>query len=55
MISRFKFNDNFIDYEDHWDKDPFGTAKPIKLIEKAPNLTEDLLINYLNNLINNDS
>jgi len=32
VISRHKFNTNFIDYEYHWDTGiPFGTAKPIKL------------------------
>lgn len=41
VIPRKKFNLTFLDIEYHWDthdekKFPHGTAKPFKLIEKAP-------------------
>lgn len=37
IISRFKFYDNFLFVEVHWDLDEWhGTVKPLELIEKAP-------------------
>ncbi len=37
MISRWKFNSNYLFIEFHWDFDDLvGTAKPIKLIDKFP-------------------
>jgi len=44
VISRFKFSDNFLCQELHWDtKDPWGgTAKPLKELEKTPFTLEDL-------------
>lgn len=37
VISRFKFKDNFLCQELHWDTDKHhGTAKPLKELEKTP-------------------
>jgi len=49
-VSRTKFNDNFIDREDHWDLDNQGTAKPIKEIEKCgvSNSSDQSKLKYLN-------
>lgn len=42
IISRFKFGDNFLFTEYHWDTgEPYGTVKPIKEICKAPELNDD--------------
>jgi hypothetical protein len=51
-LSRFKFNENYIYPETHWDADEFfGTVKPIKLIEKAPEFSSEKdKLAYLNNL-----
>jgi hypothetical protein len=53
LISRFKFHDNYIFPEIHWDlSDSFGTAKPLEEIEKSPFDPEDYngaeMIEYLN-------
>lgn len=48
-ISRTKFRDNFIDYEDHWDTcEQHGTAKPLKEIEKIEPMDDEGLLIYLN-------
>lgn len=40
IISRFKFKQNFLDEEFHWDiGSPYGTAKPIREIEQAPDFS----------------
>ncbi len=56
VISRFKFYDNFLCSEIHWDLSyHFGTAKPLEELEKTPFTLEDLdnreleVITYLNN------
>lgn len=36
LISRFKFGDNYLFVEHHWDCEAFATAKPLKEIEKSP-------------------
>lgn len=37
VISRFKWSDNYLFEEYHWDSsDVYGTARPIKEIEKSP-------------------
>jgi hypothetical protein len=49
-ISRFKFSDNFLFEEDHFDTgEPYGTVKPIKELEQCPefNNAEEKL-KYLN-------
>lgn len=52
-VSRFKFDDNFLWIEHHWDDgEPYGTAKPFREIEKVPdeilNGTEKQKLEYLN-------
>lgn len=47
-ISRFKFRNNFLYTEDHWDKDEHGTVKPLEELEKVPELSEEDLLIYLN-------
>ena len=56
VISRFKFKDNFLCSEVHWDLDKhFGTAKPLEELEKTPFTLQDLkdrsekVLDYLNN------
>ena len=56
VISRFKFTDNFLCSEVHWDlSDHFGTAKPLKELTLTPFTLEDLdnrnpnVKEYLNN------
>jgi hypothetical protein len=42
IISRHKFNDNYLFTEYHWDTGaPYGTVKPIKKLCKAPEFKED--------------
>jgi len=36
VISRIKFGNNFLFEENHWDCEAWGTARPIKEIEKSP-------------------
>lgn len=50
VISRVKFGNNYVSEEIHWDADPhYGTAKPLELIEKAPELkTDEEILKYLN-------
>ena len=50
LISRFKFGDNFLFEEVHYDlSESFGTAKPLMEVEKCPlNLDDDKLLEYLN-------
>jgi hypothetical protein len=56
VISRFKFQDNFLCQELHWDtEDPWGgTAKPLRELEKTPFKLDDfknnrlVVMNYLN-------
>jgi hypothetical protein len=60
LISRYKVGPNpYLFHEYHWDTgEPFGTAKPIKLIEKCPFVIkedynrkeEEELLKYLDNL-----
>ena len=60
LISRYKVGQNpYLFHEYHWDTgEPFGTAKPIELIEKCPfvikedydNKEEEELLKYLDNL-----
>jgi len=46
IISRFKFNDNYLFTEDHWDVgEHYGTVKPLKAVEFV--VEKDLLA-YLN-------
>jgi len=42
LISRIKCNDNFLFEENHWDCESFGTARPIKEIEKSPFNANDI-------------
>lgn len=56
VISRFKFTDNFLCSEVHWDLDKHhGTAKPLEELEKTPFTLQDLndrireVKEYLNN------
>ena len=50
FISRHKFGSNFLDKEYHWDTGaPYGTARPMGEIEKAPTNQDDLL-DYLNEI-----
>ena len=50
IISRFKFKENFLFEEYHWDTGrPYGTAKPLLLIEKVDmTMSEDKMLKYLN-------
>lgn len=50
VISRFKFKNNFLFTEYHWDADPtFGTVKPLKILEQAPHFdTDSDKLQYLN-------
>lgn len=50
VLSRFKFGDNFTFPEIHWDCDEhFGTAKPVREIEKAPEVGDEAsVLKYLN-------
>ena len=55
VISRFKFKDNFLCSEVHWDlSSHFGTAKPLEDLGKTPVTLEDLdnreseVLEYLN-------
>lgn len=42
IISRYKFTDNYLFHEIHWDSDPmFGTVKPLKILEEAPSFKDD--------------
>ena len=51
VISRHKFGDNFLFEEDHWDTgEPYGTVKPIRLIEKFEERDEEETLKYLNSL-----
>ncbi|HBM14765.1 MAG TPA: hypothetical protein DD381_00215 [Lentisphaeria bacterium] len=48
LISRFKFGDNFLFEEDHWDTgEPYGTVKPIKELEKTPFEADRFLYPYV--------
>lgn len=57
VISRTKFNDNFLFEEDYADGGPFGTALPLEEVEKSPFVNEDMyehereqkILDYLNN------
>jgi len=51
-ISRFKFGHNYLFDEYHWDTgSPYGTVKPVHMIEKAPvGASEDDTLKYLNDL-----
>ena len=41
-ISRFKFNDNYLFEEYHWDTgEPYGTAKPLEELEFAGHFNND--------------
>lgn len=53
-ISRFKFGDNFIFEEFHWETGPpYGTARPLEELEKSPNLqSTNQMIVYLNEATN---
>lgn len=49
LVSRFKFGDNFLFPEDHWDEG--GTARALKEIEEVPwstFLKEHQVLKYLN-------
>jgi calcineurin-like phosphoesterase family protein len=50
LISRWKFKENFLFPEYHWDTgEPHGTAKPLIEIEKSPETNKDPeIITYLN-------
>lgn len=53
FVSRTKFGDNFLSIESHYDDDPpYGTAKPLKEVERVPfwgiYITEDAILTYLN-------
>lgn len=53
LISRFKFSDNFLFVEYHYDNgEPYGTVKPLKEIEMVPNEilngTDEQKLEYLN-------
>ena len=50
IISRHKFNSNFLDEEDHWDTgEPHGTAKPLLILSEAPHFSNDEeKLEYLN-------
>lgn len=44
LLSRYKFGHNFLFGELHWDVDKqFGTAKPLKELEKSPFVQDDLI------------
>ena len=48
-ISRFKFKDNFIYMEDHWDTgEPFGTVKPLMKLHYIGNMPDEKLLPRLN-------
>jgi hypothetical protein len=36
LISRWKFNENFLFEENHYDCEDFATAQPIEEVEKSP-------------------
>lgn len=44
IISRYKFDDNYLFMEYHWDvgRENFGTVKPFKEIEKSPFIESEL-------------
>jgi len=42
IISRFKFGNNFIFEEYHYDCEEFATAQPIEEVEQSPFNTKDL-------------
>jgi hypothetical protein len=50
IISRYKFDENFLFTEYHWDTgEPYGTVKPLKKLYRAkPNMTLDETLIYLN-------
>lgn len=49
LISRIKFDDNFLFEEHHYDCPAFATAQPIREIEKAPKWYEEKnILKYLN-------
>jgi len=54
IISRFKFNFNYLFEEYHWDTgEPFGTVKPFKMLEQSSlsdfnNYIEEEILAYLN-------
>jgi len=49
VISRFKFNNNFLFTEYHWDTgEPYGTVKPLRELYPAPILPPDELLSWLN-------
>lgn len=47
-ISRVKFGENFLFEENHYDCESWGTAKPIKEIEKSPFKAEDINMSKYN-------
>lgn len=51
-LSRFKFGDNFLFDEYHWDTgEPFGTVKPMEDLGPAPTFKEEAdKLKYLNDL-----
>jgi len=61
IISRYKFNENFVFVEYHWDCQAFATAKPLRMIEESPfNLSkiesnihkhEKEILEYLNKFV----
>ena len=47
-LHRYKFGNTFLDYETHWDADEkHGTAKPLLLVEEAPELSDYDRLDYL--------
>lgn len=58
IISRYKFKDNYLFPEYHWDTgEPYGTVKPLEEMNKAPEeMTDEEKLNYLNSIgENNDN
>lgn len=47
IISRIKGN-NFLFEEYHWECEEFATVKPIRLLEKVPKLSDEKLLQWLN-------
>ncbi len=56
VISRFKFKQNFLFEEYHWDTgEPFGTVKPVELLGPVsmsflPTMDEKEMLDFLNNM-----
>ena len=51
FISRFKFSENFIFEEYHWDTgEPYGTVRPLLELYEAPKFENESMLKFLNEL-----